>query len=293
MSLILDALNKADNERKQKQEELPGIATAHDSFQAYQGKPKLKTTWLLVGAAFLVLLLIVVYFLGRSANGTTNTTKAELNSQPSTNLENRQASPTTATLRAEAKSPPIQAQTKTRPDNKLPGLANQNTAAASPDSIDSAQQTKQLIAQQYAKIERQKNRKANEDLQKENDIGELYQSAQRAPQQVTERPYQSSEPSSNIAAAKTAKDSIHYYTDIGSVREMSYSMQQKIPTLMYQNHSYHQGGRSTITINGKTVRKGGQVAQGVTIDDIFSDGIILKFQNQKFKMLAYSSWVNM
>ena len=280
MSLILDALNKADNERKKQQEMAPGIATPHEGILASKGNNPFNKIWLLVGAGALLLLLLVVYLLGRSSS------TAETATPPQLKSSQKPSQAKSATVAAKTNTPshsPTAKRQVAQQGAKTPTPNGSNTT----NKATQAPQTKQLIAQQYAKAAAAKQGKTPTGS---NSIGQLYQnSAQTEASNTAENNEVAAEPS----YPKAAKDTLDYFTDIAGVRELTYSMQQKIPTLMYQDHQYTKGGRSTITINGKTVRKGGRAAQGVTVENILADGIILKFQNEKFKMPAYSSWVNM
>lgn len=76
--------------------------------------------------------------------------------------------------------------------------------------------------------------------------------------------------------------------------DLSQRTKDEIPTIMYQRHNY--GGdssRSSVVLNGKTLRAGGNAASGVTVDEILSDSVILSFRGTQFRLRALNSWVNL
>ena len=76
--------------------------------------------------------------------------------------------------------------------------------------------------------------------------------------------------------------------------DLSQQTRDEIPTVMYQRHSY--GGdssRSSVVLNGETLRAGGNAAPGVTVDEILPDSVILSFRGTRFRLRALNSWVNL
>ncbi|MDZ7782244.1 MAG: general secretion pathway protein GspB [Halioglobus sp.] len=76
--------------------------------------------------------------------------------------------------------------------------------------------------------------------------------------------------------------------------DLSQQTRDEIPTVMYQRHNY--GGdpsRSSVVLNGKTLRAGGNAAPGVTVDEILSESVILSFRGTQFRLRALNSWVNL
>lgn len=74
---------------------------------------------------------------------------------------------------------------------------------------------------------------------------------------------------------------------------LSQQTKNDIPSLMYSRHDYSANGQSSIVVNGKTVRAGGNVASGVKLDEILPDSIVLNHQGTQFRLRALNSWVNL
>ena len=76
----------------------------------------------------------------------------------------------------------------------------------------------------------------------------------------------------------------------------SLSQQAKngIPTLYYQQHEYSSDvARSTVTLNGKTVRAGGSPASGVKVEEILPNSVVLNYRGTQFRLRSLNSWINL
>lgn len=74
--------------------------------------------------------------------------------------------------------------------------------------------------------------------------------------------------------------------------DLSKQFRDSVPTLMYQGHDYRGDGASTVRINGATLRVG-QRSRGVELREILSDSVILRFDGMEFRLRALNSWVNL
>ena len=74
---------------------------------------------------------------------------------------------------------------------------------------------------------------------------------------------------------------------------LSQQSKDAVPTLMYQRHDYSADpARSSVVINGKTLRAGEAVA-GVKVDEILADSVVLQSGGTRFRLRALNSWVNL
>ncbi|MCP4272668.1 MAG: general secretion pathway protein GspB, partial [Gammaproteobacteria bacterium] len=73
---------------------------------------------------------------------------------------------------------------------------------------------------------------------------------------------------------------------IPDINALSYSIQQQLPEMEYTTHIHVKEGGSFIIINGRSFGEGQQITQGLTIEQIQSDGIILDFKGRRFFMPA-------
>ena len=66
-----------------------------------------------------------------------------------------------------------------------------------------------------------------------------------------------------------------------------------IPTLLYQRHDYSgDPGRSSVVINGKTLRAGAS-AGGIKVEEILPDSVVLEVKGTRFRLRALNSWINL
>jgi hypothetical protein len=74
--------------------------------------------------------------------------------------------------------------------------------------------------------------------------------------------------------------------------DLSRHFRDSVPTLMYRQHDFNAQGRSTVMLNGQTLREG-QRNRGVEVVDILADSVILRFTGTEFRLRALNSWVNL
>jgi general secretion pathway protein B len=74
---------------------------------------------------------------------------------------------------------------------------------------------------------------------------------------------------------------------------LSKQYRDRVPTLMYLRHDFASGsGSSTVVINGETLRAG-QRTSAVEVVEILADSVILSFDSKEFRLRALNSWVNL
>ena len=74
--------------------------------------------------------------------------------------------------------------------------------------------------------------------------------------------------------------------------ELSKQFRDRVPTLMYLRHDYAGDGDSSVLLNGATLRRG-QRTGPVQVIDILPDSVILRFDGTDFRLRALNSWVNL
>ncbi|MFT7287712.1 MAG: general secretion pathway protein B [Halieaceae bacterium] len=74
---------------------------------------------------------------------------------------------------------------------------------------------------------------------------------------------------------------------------LSKQFRDSVPTLMYLRHDYNaRAGKSTVLINGQTLRAG-QRSRAVELVEILPDSVVLRFAGTDFRLRALNSWVNL
>lgn len=95
-----------------------------------------------------------------------------------------------------------------------------------------------------------------------------------------------------VTSVQPPTDSVAARADVAYLQEMSSALQDKLPSLMYSQHNAQFGNRSVV-INNATHRAGAQLTTGLVLEEVLSDGIILRYQDKRFKLKALNSWVNL
>ncbi|RYZ78887.1 MAG: hypothetical protein EOO68_39680, partial [Moraxellaceae bacterium] len=86
--------------------------------------------------------------------------------------------------------------------------------------------------------------------------------------------------------------SINHYANLQEIGDLPNGVLERIPSLNYTEHNYNVNG-GNVVINGNVKHINDQLSNGLVIDKILEDGMILHFENYAFKMRALNSWVNM
>lgn len=268
MSLILDALNKADGERSP--EDTPSLNSNHD-IKPKESPPgiNLNIVYALVGVLiFLVLIVIVLMVRGTSSPATNN-----LQPAPSAN----KAANTPALPAHQAQTPSSQNSTPNKPQGRYVEIKEK------------------LIAKQYESSAQKplsnsdtstaKSTVANPPTVSSKKIASIYQKSKEEAQKpkITATPKPTPAPK---------LPNLEDYPLLSYIGDLAYAKQKGIPTLMYTEHNYSKNAASVV-LNNVTRRAGQSIADHLTLEAIVEDGIVLKYKSLRFKVMAFNSWINM
>lgn len=73
---------------------------------------------------------------------------------------------------------------------------------------------------------------------------------------------------------------------------LSKQFRDRVPTLLYSFHDYSASQRSSVIINGETL-SAGQRTRGVEVLEVLPDSVILRFESTDFRLRSLNSWVNL
>lgn len=293
MSLILDALNKADRQRDD-QEPVPNLTTYHTA----PTKHKLDTgipSWMLYSV--LGLLVLVVVGLGlllvqgnaeRAPAASVDVVKA----LPPVDIDSMaQAPDVTASLNA-----PLQGLRDPAPSEPM-------------DNPPLIKGTEPVISAEIAAIYGQVGDEGAGEP-KDNVVNDLYSGAANRvkSQRESEAPNTQAKPADNPLIDDSELQAlwrqsqaegdalqpklIDPYAKLPYLHQLPESFQSRIPTLMYQNHIYSAKAGAVI-LNGKTYRKGEEIAPSLLVEAVTEEELVLSYLNKPFKLAALSSWVKM
>jgi general secretion pathway protein B len=238
MSLLLDALNKADQERK-RNESVPGIDSNHDAYPEHrpQASPAL-----IVAITFAVAIAVAAalfFWFGRTPAATQPVSPA--------------ASVTTSTQATASSAEPL-----IKPVTPQDVSTAPSQDLITPTSTDAPDES----------------------------IANLYQQNEAPIEKPEEQPSQA------LVTPAGGTQTLAQFSNIPDINELPQNQLNKIPSLNYSQHNFNSVGGSVV-LNGVIRRPNDQVANGIVLEKVLEDGIILHAENFSFKMRALNSWLNM
>jgi len=264
MSLLLDALNKADQERKRGGEN-PNIGSNHDAQVTHANTKPFNVTILVIAGIVLTFLLIAVYWLGQK------------NQQAPTEKNNATTNISTAT--------PVQKRAPIALNDST--IKHTNDAASNTDNNPNNEQNEQTISPSI---------KNATELADDESIASLYQHQANntvpIPNSTPIETESNQQTITNPAVPAASPMSITQFANIPDIQDLPSSVLQRIPSLKYSEHNYNNNG-GNVVINGVIKHVNDQLSDGLVIDKILEDGMILHFENYSFKMRAMNTWLNM
>ena len=280
MSLILDALNRSERERRQ-DGDVPGIATEHYAAAPVQGNNRLQL--LLLASLAIAVLVIGWLVLDR---WTANESRPVAVSVPATSL------PTPGPAAKPAEDPPAAEATQPAQQPKPPVPVAQANDAAVIETAAIPEDVANLY--QRSSVERSPASPSASLAAQQTRAADTAADTQPVPT-ATEVVEETVDLEAQVALAEE---------EVGNARLLehpapflaSLSQQKKdeIPTLMYSRHDYSSDSRqSSVVINGKSLRSGGSVGGGISVKEILPDSVVLSHQGTDFRLRALNSWVNL
>jgi type II secretory pathway predicted ATPase ExeA len=79
-------------------------------------------------------------------------------------------------------------------------------------------------------------------------------------------------------------------SEIKSLTQMPTWVQEAVPSLRFEQHIYASDGEGWVNVNGRDRYEGDSIADGVVIDKILPQQIILTYRGEKFSLPALTNW---
>lgn len=286
MSLILDALNRAENERKN-QNAVPDLNTLH-SAKVFNSEPNGRRIlwWILGTLLVLSVIAVVLIVLFRPA------ALIQSSLEPSTVVQPPAVGPLS---QVEQKPPAVVANVAAAKASVQSPSVDSTTAPTAVPVVEAAPK----VSVPSAAVE---SLYSSEDVAPEKTVdggvSELY--AAEAATTASETIVDPFNGAGNAAALSTTVaeqapprtyDSI---TNIPDFNSLPWNMRQRVPTISYARHNFLAGGISSVVINNQTTGVGNIIGAGQFIVlEIYVDGVVLKHGDIVFKLHALTGWINM
>jgi len=286
MSLILDALKRAEDERKNNAP-VPDLNTQHRPLAlASDAEPRPWLWYVIAGLLGIVALVIVVLMTGRWLMVDKSPTATSASSAIAAKSPEKITVQTAAVTTKAAPS-------SFAPSTADPAVANSTpaTSVATSAGADTAAEVTDLYAQEAT------------DPAIEADVNQLYAAEESTGSESIVDPFaslpvaQAEQSALDQSPAEVVREPARTFdsvTHIQDFNELPWNTKQKMPTISYQRHDYLAGGISSVVINGQTLGVGNIVATGqFVVQDILVDGVVLKHGDRVFKLRALNGWINM
>jgi Type II secretion system protein B len=75
--------------------------------------------------------------------------------------------------------------------------------------------------------------------------------------------------------------------------DLSFNQKQLFPNISYSQHNYLGSSASSVVINGQLMRSGSRITPDLVIVEIVEDGIIFNYYNRQVSFKALNGWINM
>lgn len=322
MSLILDALNKADGERNTN--DLPSLNSNHDFRGLHHVSNSTKRMiYILSGFVFLLSCFVLYLILTRAPQDAQasklppHTASSALASAPQPAEKSAAASVSETQSRTISTAPAAVKEAQSGSNNApvaAPKSQQKQALTVSQTENDAAKRREKLIAEQYQQAQREEEQerttrasaavKTPKSMAQNNpaaapiteDVSAIYQNldqeqSQESSQTLARKAVQAPAKQAQAAPAATS-NTLAQFPTLKFINDLPYAQQNAIPSIMYSSHNFSSSPAS-VTLNNTTRRKGEAAAENVIIEEIVADGIVLRHNDTRFKMYALSSWINM
>jgi len=308
LSLILDALNRSRRDA----DPVPGIATIHAGEERGELLRRY-LPWLALGVALPLIAWLLwerrepapppdntVAELSRNIGSALTSVKTELKERAAV-AQQQQAPQTTAAV---VPPPAAAAPAPTPAPTPTPAPAPASAAAAAPDLAPAAppEPAASPAARQTAPASPAEG--LSPDAAEQAAIAALYERAGRPELEPEPEPQPAAaaarreEPVDIERMLRQAQEQVadgdlqdHAVPMLAS---LSQQVKDDIPTIHYLRHDYSgTAGRSSVLLNGQTLRVGGSPAPGMRVEEILPDSVVLSYKGTQFRLRALNSWVNL
>jgi hypothetical protein len=308
MSLILDALNKAQRERQEQRQPVPQLSTVHYTPAAFEASPKRskRLPWMALGimaAGTLLLVILKVMAPVVEAPAREDSPAAKPSTQVQLPVIGEGHTP--GNVRGLESEASVAASGKTLNQRRpaLPRTQVNDLYRTAPDPV--ADIPRQVPGRQgLAAPVKEDSFKKSPVVQTPTIPDEQTALSTTAPTDPATQPsVEQTDPRKRQIGRATAdpvpvpesapKASLDNRVDIPAVDELSWSTQQLLPSILYSVHHYEADPANRwVNINSTTFRAGATIVEGLVLEEILSDGIVLRYRSQPFKLPALNSWVN-
>jgi general secretion pathway protein B len=305
MSLILEALNRAEQERKQSQpapdlSSQPVVFSAETFSPHYPSKKRYRVA---LGAIIILVICVSAWFITRgyfSGVDIASVVKAQLVPEvkaPRVNVATELKSDQIAenvVLPDSPKGDPAEKLPSTLPVSEISDLYAVDEVSVSLSEPEETQGVNELYAEPEPQMPLQQVYERSLDttvaglVSPSSIISEAYVTP------VVNEPVKMaiSNSGDQTSAENTSAEGLFLLTDIPWFGDLSWQVRMEIPSINYSQHNYMANKSSRVMINGEMVGVG-QRSGEFSVKQIEQNGVVLERKNVIFKLAALNGWINL
>lgn len=265
MSLLLDALDRADKERTQ-QLPAPSSPASPVNSDSKQRQVKRLSLEVLIGLLILGLVLYLAFFRTGSELNTSNTTVADISPPSSQQTALETAAPQ-----------------KSQRDI-TPNIAIQTNTAEAQNSVN-AQSTDSNANNTVSKLYQQNTRESLAQADQQQPVSK--------PEPIAPTPSIDTARPKPQAPQNTSRElSQDFFQQVPLLSDLPTQFKSRVPNLEYRTHVYNKGTQSGfVNLNGPFREVGSLVAPGIRLIAILPEGVVLELDGTLFRLRALNNWV--
>ena len=281
MSLILDALNRADRERKSTRI-TPDLNTIHEAARYPVNSPGRQRLMIVAAIALVLLTFWLVYPWLQNRLASTTLPPAITRTQP--DIQPRPYSEEAPKAVPDVQKAPDKAAVISTVAPQV--VVQDSVVAAEISTLYTQEDDPQLRAAAPVASASLENR--------ENEVSNLYKPVEEpAKIESVAIPVQTVTPVRLGKPDNETAKTLDAYQNIPDLSQLPTSVQQKIPSLRYTQHNFSAESASSVILNGRSYTARATIAPELSLEEILPDGILLRYQDRKFKLRALNHWINM
>jgi len=287
MSFILDALKKL--EQKRNQESVPDLLTVHASPVK---KPQKRLIWLsmIVLALFINAGILLAWLKPwqsekQSIAAQSSSEQPALTTSGPVNMPDRGKSPSSTNLEKTTDSP-VPAPDEIKSSSESSPVTDNVTRAALPSKkkIDSIQPTHSEEKPDTKVPSEESDRSgARSFLPDEKELAALRGRIKEEINIDADAP-----PDESAISADWVPDTAVSHREVIEMDQLPPDIKNKLPKISINTHIYSNNPSSrVVNINGVVLREGEDIAKGLTLEEITTSGVILTYQDHRFRIRAF------
>lgn len=292
MSLILDALNRAERERRNADNRVPDLQTIHVPAAKPAQQKNRNNVWMFLLSVVLAVIIAAVLIWQQRDEVLSVTAPVVVQQE----VAKAEQAVVPEIVNREAGTPVVPEATPQTPVTIVEPqpYTTATTESAAPveftETESAAETTVDELAALYATADELESTPAPAEPQS------LYEpEPEPIPAPVVAVQETLPPASTSLPPAMLVQEDVRNYESLRNlpdIGDLPWNLRQEIPSINYARHNF-EDGQTSVMINGRAWQTGAVLAPDLKLEEIYTDGVIMSFRQVRFKLRALNSWINM